>query len=83
MNVLTNQWQRLPGKTLRRLQAEKLQRYLRTVVLPFSAHYQRVFGDLGLTADSIRTLEDLQKIPFASKIDLLATRKSRKNSKTF
>ena len=73
MNVLNSQWQRLPEKTLRRLQAQKLHRFLRTVVLPFSAHYQKVFRELGLNADSIRTLDDLQKIPFSCKTDLLAT----------
>src|SRR6476659_7108785 len=73
MKVLESQWQRLPEKTLRRLQAQKLQRFLRTVVLPFSAHYKKVFRDLGLTADSIQSLEDLHKIPFACKTDLLAT----------
>jgi len=40
---------------LRRLQAEKLRHYLRTVVLPFSAHYRGQFRELGLNADSIRT----------------------------
>jgi phenylacetate-CoA ligase len=73
MSSLQHQWQRLPEKVVRRLQAEKLRHYLRTVVLPFSPHYRKRFQELGLTADSIRTLDDLAKIPFASKIDLLAT----------
>ena len=55
MNVLRDQWQHLPEKTVRRLQAERLQHYLRTVVLPFSPHYRKVFQELGLTADSIRS----------------------------
>jgi phenylacetate-coenzyme A ligase PaaK-like adenylate-forming protein len=83
MSVLEHNWHKLPEKTLRRLQAEKLQRYLRAVVLPFSAHYQKVFHDLGLTADSIRTLEDLQKIPFACKTDLLATPEQPQKFKDF
>src|ERR1041384_7703277 len=73
MSVLQEQWQHLPEKPARRLQPERLRHYLRTVVIPFSAHYRKAFHDLGLTADSIRTLDDLQKIPFSSKGDLLAT----------
>jgi phenylacetate-coenzyme A ligase PaaK-like adenylate-forming protein len=55
------------------LQAEQLRRYLRTVVLPFSAHYRRLFHEHGLDSDSVRTLEDLQRVPFTTKSDLLNT----------
>jgi phenylacetate-CoA ligase len=70
-NSLTNLWEQLPEAALRRLQGEKLRRYLRSTVLPFSAHYRRLFRDAGLSADSIRTLDDLQRIPFTTKSDLL------------
>jgi phenylacetate-coenzyme A ligase PaaK-like adenylate-forming protein len=73
MNLLQQHWHNLPEADLRRLQAEKLRQYLRNVLLPFSPHYRRQFQDLGLTADSIRTLDDLEKIPFATKADLLST----------
>ena len=71
--LLKTQWQALPEKTIRRLQAEKLRQYLRQIVLPFSAHYRDLFRQHGLTADSIRSLEDLQRLPFTSKTDLLNT----------
>ena len=51
MNPHSNQWQRLPETAIRHLQAEKLRSYLRAVVLPFSAHYQKLFRENGLTAD--------------------------------
>ena len=70
---LTQRWSRLPSETLRRLQAEKLRRYLRDVVVPFSAHYRELFQQHGLKADDIRTLEDLERIPFSSKMDLTNT----------
>jgi phenylacetate-coenzyme A ligase PaaK-like adenylate-forming protein len=70
---LTTQWQRLPERTVRRLQAEKLRRYLRDTVLPFSAYYRELFHKHGLTADAIRSLEDLERIPFTSKADLCNT----------
>ena len=83
MSTLQSRWQSLPEKTIRRLQGERLQHYLRTVVLPFSAHYRKVFHELGLTADSIRSIEDLQKLPFASKADLLNTPDQAQRFKDF
>src|SRR6266511_6250287 len=71
--LLRTQWQQLPEKAIRQLQAAKLRAYLRRVVVPFSAHYGAVFREQGLTADSIRTLDDLQRIPFTTKADLLNT----------
>jgi len=70
---LTTNWQDLPEKVVRRLQAEKLKDYLRRVVLPFSAHYRESFQQNGVAADVIRSLEDLQRLPFTSKADLLNT----------
>ena len=71
--LLKTKWQQLPETEIRRLQAAKLHRYLRDVVLPFSAHYRELFRERGLSADSIRSLEDLARIPFTSKSDLLNT----------
>src|SRR5437764_13664392 len=82
-SLLRNRWQQLTEPDVRRLQAEQLRHYLRTVVLPFSAHYRKIFGELGITADSIRTLEDLRHIPFTSKADLLNTAESPQRLKDF
>ncbi|PYK98491.1 MAG: hypothetical protein DME19_12335 [Verrucomicrobia bacterium] len=71
--LLTTRWQDLPEKVIRRLQAEKLKNYLRRVVLPFSAHYREWFRQNGIAADSIRSFEDMQRLPFSSKADLLNT----------
>src|SRR5262245_10553276 len=71
--LLKTQWHELPEPVIRQLQAEKLRHYLRTVVLPFSAHYRDLFRQHGLEADSIRSLADLQRLPFSSKTDLLNT----------
>jgi len=61
------------------LQVEKLRDYLRRVVLPFSGHYRQLFREHGLTADSIRSLDDLRRIPFTSKADLLNTPNNRRS----
>lgn len=71
LNLLSTRWQDLPERLVRRLQSEKLRRYLRRVVHPFSAHYRDVFRQAGLGPDSIRSIEDLQRLPFTSKADLL------------
>jgi phenylacetate-coenzyme A ligase PaaK-like adenylate-forming protein len=68
-HLLDTQWQRLPKDVILRLQAEKLHRYLRDVVVPFSAHYRELFQKHGLKAGSIKTVEDLEQIPFTSKAD--------------
>ena len=59
-NLLQKRWQQLPEQIVRHAQAQQLHRYLETVVLPFSAHYRKMFEECGLEANSIRTLEDLQ-----------------------
>ena len=71
--LLTKKWHCLDRTTTIELQGRKLHRYLRDCVLPFSPHYREVFAAAGLTADSIRTVADLQKIPFTAKEDLLPT----------
>src|SRR5260370_27760723 len=72
-DLFQNRWKRLPEAVIRREQAEQLRRYLRAVVLPFSAHYRELFHRLGLKAEAIRPLEDLQRLPFTTKSDLLHT----------
>jgi len=80
---LTTRWQDLPEKVIRQLQAEKLRHYLRQVVLPFSAHYRELFRQHGIAADSIRSLDDLQRLPFSSKLDLLNTPEHPQRAREF
>ena len=81
--LLTTRWQRLPKQIIRRLQAEKLRRYLQRVVWPFSAFYRELFDKANLNPDSIRTLEDLQRLPFTSKTDLLNSPDHPERAKDF
>lgn len=82
-SLLTTHWQKLPEKTVRKLQAEKLRHYLRTTVLPFSSHYRELFKQNDLDADSFRSLEDLQRLPFTSKADLLNTPQNPRKVREF
>lgn len=83
MNTLTTHWHSLAKSSLLELQGRKLHRYLRDVVLPFSKHYQKVFKDAGLTANDIRSVADLAKIPFTTKEDLLPTPANPRKSLEF
>ncbi len=60
-------WDEIPATEQRRLQNEKLHRYLTEVVAPFSPYYRKF--DLG----RIKTVEDLRHLPFTTKTDLLPT----------
>lgn len=80
---LQREWQALPESEVRKLQAEKLRRYLREVVLPFSPHYGRLFAERGLVANSLRTLDDLNRLPLTSKADLLPTPEQAERFKEF
>jgi phenylacetate-coenzyme A ligase PaaK-like adenylate-forming protein len=82
-NWLRKQWQQLPEPVVRRLQAEQLRHFLRTVVLPFSPYYRKFFQEQGLNSDSFRTLEDLRRLPFTSKSDLLNTAAQPQRFKEF
>src|SRR5690349_2176178 len=82
-NLLRTQWHRLPETVIRQLQAEKLRHYLRDVVIPFSAHYREMFSRHGITADSFRTLEDLEQIPFTTKADLANTPEQPQKTRDF
>jgi phenylacetate-CoA ligase len=82
-STLTKNWNRLDRATTLELQGRKLHTYLRDCVLPFSEHYQRIFAKHGLTAADIRSVDDLQKLPFTSKEDLLPTEEKPRRSLDF
>src|SRR5436190_24105887 len=79
----SSQWQQQTKEAVLQLQAEKLRRYLRDTVGPFSPYYRELFRRHGLRADSIRSVEDLEQIPFTSKADLVNTPDNPQRSKDF
>jgi len=82
-NSFKNHWQQLPESAIRERQVEQLRHYLRTVVLPFSPHYRKLFRAHGLTADSFGALDDLNQIPFTTKLDLLNTPECPQQARNF
>jgi len=73
MNLFWDPWHTLPEGAVRQRQAARLRQFLRNVVLPFSTHYRKLFSERNLTADSIASIDDLAKLPFTSKADLIST----------
>ena len=65
-------WQKeletMPRKELEALQVSRLKQTVRLAAnVPF---YAKIFQEKGLTADSIRSLDDLHQLPFTTKNDL-------------
>lgn len=58
----------MPREQLEQLQVEKLRRTI-TICLQ-SPFYKRVLGERGITADSIKTIDDVRHLPFTTKQDL-------------
>lgn len=52
---------------------EWLRHYLQKVILPYSPHYGRMLADRCVNLASLRDLNDLNRLPFTSKADLLPT----------
>ena len=67
---LNKKWDSLAAEQLRVLQGRKLRRFLTEQVVPFSKHYGDLFHEEGIDPDSIRSIEDLARIPFTSKRSL-------------
>ncbi len=64
-------------------QLRTLRHFLKTRVIPFSAHYRRAFGQAGVNPAALRSLADLEKLPFTEKGDLLNTPEQPQRSRDF
>lgn len=73
MTLRKQRWQSQSREELQRRQIKALGSYLQNVVLPFSAHYRQLFRQNKIDPASIRCIDDLRRIPFTTKSDLLAT----------
>ncbi|HUJ09893.1 MAG TPA: AMP-binding protein [Verrucomicrobiae bacterium] len=66
-------WDRMSVAEQRRIQNEKLHRYLTEVIAPFSPFYKKLFAKHRIDPRQIKTVADLKHLPFTSKADLLPT----------
>ncbi|HVR74507.1 MAG TPA: AMP-binding protein [Planctomycetota bacterium] len=60
----------------------RLRSFLREQILPFSPHYRRVLGE-AFNPDSIRTLDDVAKLPFTTKEMIAPTREDPQRARDF
>ena len=67
-------WNSAPPEVWRRWQLARLRDYLRTRVVPFSAHYGRMFKAHGIHPLDLKSLDDWSRVPFTSKQDLANSR---------
>ncbi len=63
-------WATTSRDELHHRQDALLRRFLQNRVVPFSAHYGKLFKELGLDARDICGTDDLKRLPFTSKGDL-------------
>jgi len=70
-----------PWKELKALRDAKLRRFVTSYLYPFSPYYRRLFDAYGIKPDSIKTVSDLQRIPFTSKEDFIAPTKEEQTRK--
>ena len=75
----TPPWDSTPPEVWKYWQARKLRHYLTHRVLPFSAHYRRLFEQHAIKPEDIETLEDWARVPFTSKIDLSVPRDQQRD----
>ncbi len=63
-------WDSWSAEEIRRLQDDKLFNFVKEFVYPFHPYYRRIFDENGIDPASIRTVKDLQRIPFTYKEDI-------------
>ncbi|MBN1870259.1 MAG: AMP-binding protein [Candidatus Omnitrophica bacterium] len=63
---------RLSQKEIRDLQNKKLASFVRNYLYPFSPYYRKLFDQHNIDPKSIRTADDLKRVPFTSKRDFIA-----------
>lgn len=67
-------WENASPETIKKRQSALLHKLLKNRVIPFAAHYGKLFRENNLTADDIKSTDDLTKLPFTSKRDLAVTK---------
>ena len=68
---------------IRRMQEKKLRNYIRHQLYPFSPFYRKLFDERGIDPYSIKSYEDLQKLPLTRKEDIVPTEEDPERYKKF
>jgi phenylacetate-CoA ligase len=65
-------WLPLHKEAVQAWQLAALRRYLRRAIIPFSPHYRELFKEHRFDPAQLHKLDDLRRIPFTSKLDLVS-----------
>ncbi len=68
---------------IRKLQNKKLYEFITRQVYPFSPYYRKLFDQNRIDPRTIRTIEDLRRVPMTSKLDFLPSPESLEKFKEF
>jgi phenylacetate-CoA ligase len=71
-------WDSAPPEVWREWQFSRLHDYLSQRVLPFSAHYRRLFKEHGLEVGDLKSYDDWSDAPFTTKADLTVPREQQR-----
>lgn len=71
-------WDSAPPELWHDWQLRQLRSYLSHRVLPFSAHYRRLFDDYDLSVHDLHSLEDWADVPFTTKSDLTVPKEQQR-----
>ncbi len=75
----TPDWNHSPPEVWRRWQLNRLRDYLSQRIIPFSAHYRRLFEEHGIDPRDIKSLDDWARVPLTSKSDLTVPRDQQRD----
>ncbi|MFN0058264.1 MAG: phenylacetate--CoA ligase family protein [Planctomycetota bacterium] len=70
----SKRWHSLSTESIVPYQLARLRQFLKQQVLPFHPFYGPRFRELGLDAESFRTLADLERLPLTTKADVAPTK---------
>jgi phenylacetate-CoA ligase len=76
-------WDSWSAGEARAMQDDALHEFVTRQVYPFHPHYRRVFDEAGLDPASMKTVEDLQKLPFTYKEDITPEPQDLDNPRLF
>jgi len=64
-------WGNVPVTEMKERQGRQLHRFLRTKVYPYCPYYRRIMDSLKLKPDNFRRIEDIRRLPFTTKADIV------------
>jgi len=85
LNTMKISWQtigQMPEENLKEMQNEKV-RFLMQTLVPMHPFYRKLYEEKGIDYRKIVSVDDLQKLPFSSKLDILPTEAEPRRPRDF